>query len=117
MKEIKWVKVAETNGITPAQLLAGRLQAADIPARAVQEGAGQAYGLTVGLLGTARVLVPEERLEEARALLDLEAEVEEDELVACPHCDSEVELDDAEWEQGWFECPVCGESVDLDRLF
>ena len=117
MEEIKWVKVAETSGITPAELLAGRLQAADIPARAVQEGAGQALGLTVGLLGTARVLVPEERVEEARALLDLEAEADEEDLVICPNCESEVELDEEEWEQGWFECPVCGESVDLEELF
>ena len=117
MEEIKWVKVAETNGITPAELLAGRLQAAGIPARAVQEGAGQAFGLTVGLLGTARVLVPEEREEEARALLDLEAEMDEDNLVTCPHCGTEIELDDEEWEQGWFDCPGCGERVELDPLF
>lgn len=117
MDEIKWVSIVETSGITPAELLAGRLQAAGIPARAVQEGAGQAFGLTVGLLGTARVLVPAEREEEARALLDLEAEVDEDELVTCPECENDVELTDEEWEQGWFTCPVCGATVALDDLF
>lgn len=117
MEEIKWVQVAETNGITPAELLAGRLRAANIPARAIQEGAGQAYGLTVGILGTAHVLVPEDRLEEARALLDVEEEVDEEDLVTCPHCESEVELNEKEWEQGWFDCPVCGQHVELDPLF
>lgn len=117
MEEITWVTVVETNGITPAQMLANRLEAAEIPARAVQEGAGQAYGFTVGPMGTARVLVPAEHLEEARALLDVEPEPDEDEVVTCPNCESDVELYDAEWEQGWFTCPVCGERASLEDLF
>lgn len=117
MEEIKWVTVVATNGITPAEVLAKRLEAAQIPARAVQEGAGQAFGLTFGPMGMARVLVPEEHLEEARALLDVEPEVDEEEVVTCPHCDSDVQLYEAEWEQGWFSCPVCGERTPLDDLF
>lgn len=117
MEEIKWVTVTTTNGITPAEMLAGRLEAAEIPARAVQEGAGKAYGFSVGPMGTAYVLVPAERLEEARALLDVEIEVPEEEIVTCSHCDNEIELNDVEWEQGWFDCPVCGKQVELDDLF
>ena len=117
MEEITWATVTTTNGITPAELLAGRLRAAGIPARAVQEGAGQAYGLTVGLLGTAQVLVPEERLEEAQALLDVEGEADESNLIDCPHCDAEIELDEEEWEQEEVTCPACGEQVVLDELF
>ena len=41
-----------------------------IPARAWQEGAGQATGLVVGLLGTGHVVVPEEFAEKAREILD-----------------------------------------------
>ena len=65
-KETRWEEVATTAGITAAHILAGRLQAEGIPARAWQEGAGQATGLIVGLLGTGHVVVPEEYAEKAR---------------------------------------------------
>jgi hypothetical protein len=74
---IQWKVATKTAGITPATIIAGRLQANDIPARAWQEGAGQAYGLTVGLLGTGYVMVPESCLEQAKALLAEEFEEEE----------------------------------------
>lgn len=76
-QQIRWKVVTKTAGITPATIIAGRLQANDIPARAWQEGAGQAYGLTVGLLGDGYVMVPESYLEEARVLLAEEVEEEE----------------------------------------
>lgn len=68
-EEVRWVTVARTPGITPATILAGRLQAEGIPARAWQEGAGQALGLTVGLLGTGHVAVPTTYAEQARKIL------------------------------------------------
>lgn len=74
---IEWKVATKTAGITPATIIAGRLQANGIPARAWQEGAGQAYGLTVGLLGNGYVMVPETFLDEARALLAEEFEEEE----------------------------------------
>lgn len=117
MNELRWVTVTTTNGIIPAEMLAQRLQTADIPARAVQEAVGKAYGFTVGPMGVAYVLVPAERLEEARSLLGVEAEASEDDIVTCPHCKSEIELDDTEWEQGWFVCPACAERVSLDDLY
>ena len=118
MAEETWVTVAETNGITPAELLVNHLKAAGIPARAAQEGAGRAMGLTVGLLGTAYVLVPPEYREEAEALLGEDAleEAPEEDVVTCPTCETEAELDEAEWEQGWFRCPACGEIVDLEDV-
>lgn len=73
-EEIKWTVVAKMPGLTPAQIVAGRLQAEGIPARAWQEGAGQAYGLTVGLLGTGYVVVPEESADKASAILAADAE-------------------------------------------
>jgi len=68
--EIRWQVVAQTAGLTPATIIAGRLQSEGIPVRAWQEGAGQALGLTVGLLGTGYVAVPEEYAEEARSILE-----------------------------------------------
>ncbi|MFZ0547737.1 MAG: DUF2007 domain-containing protein [Candidatus Promineifilaceae bacterium] len=74
---IQWKVATKTAGITPATIIAGRLQANGIPARAWQEGAGQAYGLTVGLLGNGYVMVPEAFLEQAQALLAEEFDEEE----------------------------------------
>lgn len=68
-RQVKWEVVARTNGIMPAEIIAGRLNADGIPARAWQEGAGEALGLTVGLLGNGFVGVPEEYAAEAREIL------------------------------------------------
>jgi hypothetical protein len=66
---MRWEVVEQTSGITAAEIVAGRLQSEGIPARAWQEGAGEAIGLIVGLLGTGHVVVPEEFAERARAIL------------------------------------------------
>lgn len=73
-REIRWEVVARTPGITPAHIIAGRLQTEGIPARAWQEAAGQAYGITVGLLGTGYVAVPEEFVEDALEILEADNE-------------------------------------------
>lgn len=117
MEETKWATVTETNGITVAEMLVQRLEAAEIPAQAVQESAGRAFGFMSGPLGTAYVRVPEQYLEEARQLLDVDEPADRDNIVTCPNCESELELAEAEWEQGWFTCPVCEEHVSLDDLF
>jgi len=75
-KETKWEVVTETAGLTTAEIIVGRLKAEGIPARAWQEGAGQAFGLTVGLLGTGYVLVPESQLEQAKAILETPNEMD-----------------------------------------
>jgi hypothetical protein len=75
--EIRWEIVARMPGLTPATILAGRLQSEGIPARAWQEGAGQAFGLTVGLLGTGYVAVPEEYTAQAREILESTADIDE----------------------------------------
>ena len=117
MAETTWATVTETNGITVAELLVQRLEAADIPAQAIQESAGRAFGFMSGPLGTAFVRVPVQYLEEARLLLDVDAPTSAEDIVTCPSCDSEIELNEAEWEQGWFDCPVCAAHVSLDDLF
>jgi hypothetical protein len=74
-KEVRWEVVAHTAGLMPATIMAGRLQAEGIPARAWQEGAGRALGLTVGILGTGYVAVPEEFVDTAQEILADEAQV------------------------------------------
>ncbi|HEY1408608.1 MAG TPA: DUF2007 domain-containing protein [Promineifilum sp.] len=68
-QQVRWEVVEETLGITAAEIIAGRLQSEGIPARAWQEGAGEALGLYVGKLGVGHVVVPEEYAERARAIL------------------------------------------------
>jgi len=68
-KEVKWEIVAKESGLASAQIIANRLVVEGIPARAWQEGAGQTFGLTIGLLGTGYVVVPEEFVEEALSIL------------------------------------------------
>jgi hypothetical protein len=75
-REGRWQTVARTAGLLPAQIMAGRLESEGIPVRVWQEGAGRALGLTVGMLGTGHVMVPESYGEKARQIL---AQAEEEE--------------------------------------
>jgi hypothetical protein len=75
--ETHWETVAQTPGLAAAEIMVGRLQAEGIPARAWQEGAGRALGLTVGLLGTGHVQVPAQLAEQAREILADESDEEE----------------------------------------
>jgi hypothetical protein len=76
-KEVHWVEVAQTFGLAQAQILAGRLKTEGIPVYAWQEGAGQAAGLLVGLLGAGHVMVPQEYEEQALEILSDEVEINE----------------------------------------
>ena len=67
--EVKWEVVTKTPGLASAEIIAQRLRSEGVPARAWQEGAGQAFGLTVGLLGDGYVIVPEPYLDQAKAIL------------------------------------------------
>lgn len=78
-KETKWEVVATTAGLAPAEIIAQRLQSEGIPARAWQEGAGQAFGLTVGLLGNGYVVVPEAYVEQAEEILADSADYDDSE--------------------------------------
>lgn len=71
-REVKWEVVARMPGIAPATIVAGRLKTEGVPVRVWQEGAGQAMGLTVGLLGTGYVAVPEEFVDQALEILEYE---------------------------------------------
>jgi hypothetical protein len=63
------VVICTVEGRLEAERIRSWLEAQGIPAMVSQEGAGQVYGLTFGLLGEADVLVPAARAAEAQALL------------------------------------------------
>jgi Putative prokaryotic signal transducing protein len=63
------VVVYTTSGPGQAAIVKNALTAAGIPAATSQEGAGAAYGLTVGPLGRVDILVPAQYAAEAEALL------------------------------------------------
>ncbi|MEW5958805.1 MAG: DUF2007 domain-containing protein, partial [Chloroflexota bacterium] len=65
----RWVAVVVNVGPGEAVIIKGRLQSEDIPALVQQEAVGAVLGLTVGPLGSARVLVPEPLAERALAIL------------------------------------------------
>ncbi len=65
----QFVVVYTTSGPGEADIIQSVLNAAGIPCELSREGAGAAYGLTVGPLGVVDVLVPETHAEAAKALL------------------------------------------------
>ena len=77
-QETRWVVVAEYLNPAEAAIIKSRLESEDIPAITQQEAIGSVFGLTVGPLGSAKVLVPEPLAE--RALSILSETFEEDEL-------------------------------------
>jgi hypothetical protein len=66
---VSWVEVAVNLSPTEAVIIKGRLESMDIPAIIQQESIGTVMGLTVGPLGSAKVLVPEALVESALAIL------------------------------------------------
>jgi hypothetical protein len=63
------VSIYIAHGQVEAQLIKSLLEAEGIPAMIAQEGAGTAYGLTVGILGIAEIFVREQDAEEAKKLI------------------------------------------------
>jgi hypothetical protein len=61
--------VTTASGQLAAEMIKAFLVSNGIPAILNQESAGIVYGLTVGPLGEVQVLVPVERLEEAKKIL------------------------------------------------
>lgn len=64
------VVIATAVGPMEAALIKSQLEANNIPVMLSQESAGVAYGFTIGLMGLVDVLVAEEQVEEARAILN-----------------------------------------------
>ena len=70
MSEERWQVAGEVAGEIQAEILRGMLEAQGIQVWISQEGAGRVYGLGVGRLGRVQILVPEEYLDQSKALLE-----------------------------------------------
>ena len=57
-------------GLMKAQVLKTKLESAGIPVLLDYESLGQVMGITVDGLGAVRIMVPQDRAEEARDLLE-----------------------------------------------
>jgi hypothetical protein len=68
-ESVRWTVVADYLNPGEAAIIKGRLESEQIPAVIQQEAVGSVLGLTVGPLGSAKVLVPEPLAEQALALL------------------------------------------------
>jgi len=60
-QETKWVTIGTNLNPGEAVVIKGRLESEEIPVVVQQEAIGSFIGLTVGSLGSAKVLVPENR--------------------------------------------------------
>ena len=69
MPDDKWALAVIVQGDMQAELLRGLLEAQEIPVGFLREGAGRAFGFTVGPMGEVEILVPERLLPEAKAIL------------------------------------------------
>ena len=74
-----WVVVANNLNPGEAAIIKARLESYGIPVLAQQEAIGSVLGLTVGPLGSARVLTPEPLAERALAILAETFETDEEE--------------------------------------
>jgi hypothetical protein len=69
-KQAGLVEVCVTAGLLQAEIIKGKLESNDIPVLLQYESLGPVMGLTIDGLGQVQVLVPEEKAEIARALLE-----------------------------------------------
>jgi len=61
--------VYRTSGLMQAEIVKGRLESAGIPVMLDYESVGRVMGITIDGLGEVRILVPNERADEAKELL------------------------------------------------
>ncbi|MDZ4771469.1 MAG: DUF2007 domain-containing protein [Chloroflexota bacterium] len=66
--------VYTTHNTPEAHIVAGRLETHDIPTLIMQEPAGSALGIQIGILGKVRLLVRQQDYENALAILEGDAE-------------------------------------------
>lgn len=71
MSKHEWVLIVRVQGDLQAELLRGLFEAQEIPVLLSREGAGRAYGFTVGPLGEVDILVPENFAKEAKSILKM----------------------------------------------
>lgn len=80
-ESVPWIVVATNLNPGEAAIVKGRLESQDIPAVVQQEALGTVLALTVGPLGSARVLVPEPLAEQALNLLAETFDLNDDEFL------------------------------------
>lgn len=68
--EPEWVEVASTGQNEEASLIAGLLESENIPVEIEGPAGGSPWPENLGAFGMSRVLVPPDRLAEARAVLE-----------------------------------------------
>jgi hypothetical protein len=73
-----WSVVFTASGMTQAKIITGRLETEGIPTLLKYEAAGPIYAITIDGLGEVKVLVPEEAI--ARACAVLEQSYEEQDI-------------------------------------
>ncbi len=78
-RKAEWVQLKTAVGPEDASLEVAFLRANDIDAFAWQQGAGRAYGLTVGPLGVTHIMVREDQLQSAHSLMESKVEVDQEE--------------------------------------
>jgi len=69
-READWIEVASTGNDEEAELIAGLLRSEEIPNVIEGPSGGSPWPENLGAFGMSRVLVPPERADEARALLE-----------------------------------------------
>ncbi len=67
---MSWKKVAETQGLTEAEIMKSFLESNNITVELKYEAIGKILGITANGLGVVKILVPEEEEEEAKKLID-----------------------------------------------
>ena len=72
--DAEWVQLDEVAGAEEASLVVSYLHANGIEAFAWQEGAGRAFGLTIGVLGATHIMVRDDQAQLARSVLEAEVE-------------------------------------------
>ena len=71
MDELKWELLAEVSGRFEAEMLKSYLEAEEIEVQLFQEGAGQdIYPVTFGPLAMVQVFVPNDKINDARSILE-----------------------------------------------
>ncbi len=65
-----YVLVYTANGMLDAEMIRSFLETASIPSILSHESAGTVFGLTLGPLGEVQVMVPADKFEEAKNILD-----------------------------------------------
>lgn len=69
MIDKKWETLTKAQGDLEAEIIRGLLEAQEIPVVLSREGAGRAFGFTVGPMGEVEILVPMDHLHQAKIIL------------------------------------------------